>query len=117
MTKTLTNQNAEAGRLAKSLSYFDDLGSGITWMEAKDLTIEECLEILVTRAAETEAAFNKHSLPVKPWKSHLSPMFDSMVKKKLHPNQDYQPQDTGESSLLGLSYHLQTGTLGWNKKA
>ena len=26
VTKTLTNQNAEAGRLAKTLSYFDDLG-------------------------------------------------------------------------------------------
>ena len=117
VTKSLTNQNAEAGRLAKSLSYFDDLGQGITWIEAKDLTIEECLELLVTRAAETEAAFNEHSLPVKPWESHLSPVFDSMVKRKLHPDQDYQPQDTAESSLLGLSYHLQTDSLGLNKKA
>ena len=117
VTDTLAEQDTEAGRLAKCLSYFDDLGQGITWMEAKDLSMEDCQRILATRAAKTEAAFNDHSLPVKPWESHLSPHFDSTVKKELYPDQEYQPQDTVESSLLGLSYHLGTDTLGLNKKA
>ena len=78
--------NWEAGRIAQSLSYFDDLAQGISWVEVKDLTSREQEKLLVTRAAKTEAAFNKYSLPVKPWGSHISSEFDSLVKKELDPN-------------------------------
>ena len=86
-------------------------------MDAKDLTFSEQKKLLVTRAAKTEAAFNKYSLPVKPWESHISSEFDSLVKRELNPNQEYKQQPSMESSLLGLSYILQTDTIGLNKKA
>ena len=59
-------------------------------MEAKDLTFREQETLLVIRTAETEAAFNKYSLPVKPWESHISSEFDSLVKRELNPYQEYK---------------------------
>ena len=117
VTDELGNQDQEAGRIAQSLSYFDDLAQGISWVNAKDLTFSEQEKLLVTRAAKKEAAFNKYSLPVKPWESHISSEFDSLVKRELNPNQEYKQQPSMESSLLGLSYTLQTDTIGLNKKA
>ena len=39
VTDELGNQDQEAGRIAQSLSYFDDLTQGISWVKAKDLTV------------------------------------------------------------------------------
>ena len=68
-----------AARMGNNLSYFNDLGQGLTWTESNSLTPDQRKEKLIRRAAETETIFTAHSLPFKGWESKFDG-FDEQVK-------------------------------------
>ena len=80
--ETFAEKDEIAANLAKKISYFDDLGQGILWTEAKKLNELDRHKLLVERAAGTEKAFLEFCLPFKPWENKV-PEFDRQVKEKM----------------------------------
>ena len=111
-----------AAKMGNSLSYFDDLGQGLTWTESSNLTPNQRKEKLIQRAAKTETIFTAHSLPFKGWESQFSG-FDEQVKATMEsPDRviemdKLETHSIQEASHLGLSFHLGRDTLGMKKRS
>ena len=74
--------DAEAAEQISNLSYFDDLTLALASSEVERTSPEERTEMLASRAALVEKAFDGFSLPTKGWISSAAEDFDQQVRNK-----------------------------------